>query len=436
MKAAATIAAAGALPVACGVEKPGAPTAASKTLKILQWSHFVPGYDRWFDGVFTRQWGARNGTEVVVDHIAAMEINARAAAEAAAGKGHDLFLFQAPPASYEDRVIDHREILEAVARRHGPPIDLARRSSVNPRTGKVFAFVDSFVPDPGNYRTDLWAETGYPNGPDTWEDLRAGGRRIREKRGIPVGIGLSQEQDSNMALRALLWSFGGAEQNERGEVAVNSKETVEALTFARALYRETMTPEVFTWDPSSNNRMMLSGRSSFVQNAISITRAGEKENPEGTRKIGLCPPLSARRRLASAHLTNCYVIWKFAENREGASQFLVDLMDAFPLVFEKSEFYNFPCYPSTVPDLEDRLATDPKAQPRGKYRMLARAFDWSVNVGFPGYATAPIDEAFETFLIPSVFARVARDELSPAAGAGLLERELARIFDRWRGGAA
>ncbi|HWZ86208.1 MAG TPA: carbohydrate ABC transporter substrate-binding protein, partial [Thermoanaerobaculia bacterium] len=30
--------------------------AAGKTLKIVQWSHFVPAYDKWFDGVFTKEW--------------------------------------------------------------------------------------------------------------------------------------------------------------------------------------------------------------------------------------------------------------------------------------------------------------------------------------------------------------------------------------------
>ena len=29
-----------------------------KTLKIVQWSHFVPAYDKWFDNVFTKEWGA------------------------------------------------------------------------------------------------------------------------------------------------------------------------------------------------------------------------------------------------------------------------------------------------------------------------------------------------------------------------------------------
>ncbi len=404
-----------------------------KTLKILQWSHFVPRFDAWFDHVFTQEWGARNSTEVIVDHMTATEVNARGAAEAAAGKGHDLFLFVSPPAAFESQVIDLREVVETVEKRHGEMIPLARRSSFNPRTGKYFAFCDNYVPDPGNFRIDLWSQVGFPQGPDTWEDLRAGGRRIKEKFGVPVGIGLSQEMDSNMALRAVLWSFGGAEQDEAGNVAINSPETIEAVKFVRALYRETETAEVFTWDPSSNNRMMLAGRGSFIQNAISVTRSAEKENPEIARKIGLTPALRGPvRRIAAEHLMNCYVIWRFAENRDGAKQFLVDLLDQFSSVFRESEFYNFPCYPSTVPDLEKQIAEDPKADPPGKYRVLSSALDWSTNIGYPGYATGAMDELFNTFVIPTMFARAARGDATPEEAVRVAEREVGRISAKWK----
>src|SRR5687768_17370423 len=44
--------AAGAIPsLACG-RKGKQPAPARKKLKILQWSHFIPAYDRWFDGVY------------------------------------------------------------------------------------------------------------------------------------------------------------------------------------------------------------------------------------------------------------------------------------------------------------------------------------------------------------------------------------------------
>src|SRR5438309_11272906 len=58
--------------------------AAGKTLKIMQWSHFVPGYDKWFDGVYTKEWGTKQYTEVIVDRVEIGEIKARAAADVAA----------------------------------------------------------------------------------------------------------------------------------------------------------------------------------------------------------------------------------------------------------------------------------------------------------------------------------------------------------------
>ena len=421
-----------ALPaLACGRGRKQ-PAPAKKTLKILQWSHFIPAYDRWFDGVYTKEWGEKNGVPVTVDHMASTEVAARGAAEVAARKGHDLFLFLSPPAAYEAQVIDHREVIEAVEKKYGKMIPLAERSTLNPKTGKYFAFSDSYVPDPGNYRIDLWREVGYPNGPDTWDDLRTGGRKIKERFGNPVGIGLSQEIDSNMALRAVLWSFGGAEQDEEGGVAINSKETIEALKYVRALYRETMTPEVFTWDPSSNNRMILAGRASFVCNAISVTRTAEREDRAMSKKIGLTPALKGPvRRIAAEHVMNCYVIWKFAENPDGAKQFLVDLVDRFSDVFREGESYNFPCFPASLPDLEQRIANDPRADPPDKYKVLGSVLDWATNVGFPGYATAAIDEVFNTFVIPTMFARVARDEMRPGEAAGAAERQIRRIFERW-----
>jgi len=436
VRAAGTALAAGAVPglAACARRETVRPaTAARKTLRILQWSHFVPGYDRWFDHDFTKAWGTKHGTDVVVDHINPTEVNAKGAAEASAQKGHDLFLFQSPPAAYESQVIDHREIVEEVERRHGKMIPLATKSTLDPKTGRYFAFSDSYVPDPGNYRIDLWTEVGFPNGPTSWDDLRNGGRRIKEKLGNPVGIGFSQEMDSNMALRALLWSFGGAEQDAEGRVVIDSKATVEALKFARALYRETETAEVFTWDPSSNNRAILAGRASFVQNAISVTRTAEKENPSIAKKIALSPALRGPvRRIASEHLMNCYVIWKFAENIDGAKQFLVDLVDDFASVFRNSEFYNFPCYPSTVPDLVEQLARDPKADPPGKYSVLANVLDWTTNVGYPGYATAATDEIFNTFVIPTMFARVARDQVTAEEAVSEAQREIERIVGKWK----
>jgi multiple sugar transport system substrate-binding protein len=415
--------------------------AQQKTLKILQWSHFVPAYDEWFDKKYTIEWGQKNNTKVVVDHIGIGEIVARAAAEVSAQKGHDLVMFLSPPAAYENQVIDHSEIYQEVEGKWGKKILLAERSTYNPRTKKYFAFSDSYVPDPGDYRKDLFEKVGYPNGPDTWDDLRVAAKKIKDQLGNPCGIGLSQELDTNMAMRALLWSYGGAEQDEAGNCTINSKQTIEALKFMKALYQESETSEVFTWDPSSNNRGILSGKLSFVLNAISVTRQAEREkaqNPQMadmSKKIQICKALKGPgRRIAAEHVMDCYVIWKFAENIEGAKKFLVDYISSFGDAFKGSKFYNFPCFPKTVPDLVKQISSDPGADPPDKYKVLADVLDWATNVGYPGYATAGIDEVFNTFVLPTMFAKVARGDMSPEDSAKAAEAEIKRIFERRKSG--
>ena len=58
----------------------------TKSLTIVQWSHFVPAYDKWFDQ-FAKDWGKKNRIAVTVDHIPVQDVAARAAAEASAGSG-------------------------------------------------------------------------------------------------------------------------------------------------------------------------------------------------------------------------------------------------------------------------------------------------------------------------------------------------------------
>jgi len=407
--------------------------AQQKTLKILQWSHFVPAYDQWFNNTFAKQWGEKHNTNVIVDNINLTDLNTRAASEAQAKKGHDIFMFLSPPAAYEKQVIDMSHVYQEVEKKHGKKIDLAHKSTFNPKTKKYFAFSDSYAPDPGNWHKDWWTEAGYPNGPDTWEDLRAGAKKIKDKNGHPCGIGLSQELDTSMAMRALLWSFGGAEQDEAGNVTINSKQTVEALKFMKALYQETETAEVFTWTPPSNNQAMLAGRVSYVANAISITRQAEREHLPIDSKIMVSRALKGpARRIAAEHVMNCYVIWDFAENKDGAQQFLIDYIDAFHDGFIAGQFYNFPCFPSVVPKLKEEIANDPRATPSNKYAVLGDVLDWATNVGYPGYATAAIDEAFKTWVIPTMFAKVARGDETPENAAKAAETEYKRIFDRWK----
>src|SRR5579864_2063813 len=166
--------------------------AQQKTLKILQWSHFVPAWATWFNNTYTKQWGQKNNTNVIVDNINLVDPPATAASEAQAQKGHDLFMLLSPPAAYESQTIDMTHVYQEVEKKHGKKIDLAHKSTYNPKTKRYFAFSDSYVPDPGNWHKDWWTEVGFPNGPDSYDDLRKGAKAIKDKFGNPCGLGLSQ----------------------------------------------------------------------------------------------------------------------------------------------------------------------------------------------------------------------------------------------------
>jgi multiple sugar transport system substrate-binding protein len=407
------------------------PARAAKTLRVLQWSHFVPAYDRWFNNTYTKEWGKKNDTEVIVDNINLALIESRAAAEVSAQKGHDLVLFLAPPAVFEDQVAPMNDVYAECERKHGKAIDLAVKSTYNPKTKRYFAFSDSFVPDPVNYRTDLWGDVGMK--PDSWDDVRVGGKKIKDKHRIPIGIGLSAEIDTAMAMRAIMYSFGSHEQDEAGTLTINSKNTLEALRYVKALFEECMTPEVLAWDASSNNRQMLAGRSSLVLNAISVTRTGENQKMTIHEKIGLAKAAKGPvRRMGLEHVMDCYVIWKFSENIQGAQKFLVDYIDNFKQAFMASEFYNFPCFAKTVPDLNQLISKDSKAVPPDKYAVLSDVLDWATNVGYPGYSTAAIADTWNTWLINTMFAEAATGAETAEDALKKADTKMKAIWAKWK----
>jgi multiple sugar transport system substrate-binding protein len=419
--------------VGASISIPSRAHAARKKLRILQWVHFVPAYDKWFNEKLAVEWGQKNDTEVTVDNIGIAGVNARAAAEVSAQKGHDLFLFNWPPPTFEEQTVDMKDVYGEIERKFGKPIDLGVKSTYNPKTRKYYAFSPSFTPDPVNYRQDLFGQVGLGGGPRTWDEVRVKGAEVKRKTGHPVGVGLANEIDTGMAMRTIMYAFGAHEQDEGGAFTLNSRQTLEAIKFVKALFTEAMTPEVFTWDASSNNRAMIAGKVSLALNAISITRTAEKDDPEISRKIQLTKALQGpARAIGLEHVMQCYVIWKFAENIDGAKKFLIDYTTNFRDAFVAGEFYDFPCFEKTVPDLKKLITSDPKAHPADKYKVLEDVLSWATNVGYPGYANAAIDEIFGTWVLNVMFAKAASGAASPEDALREADAAGKRIFAKWK----
>src|SRR2546426_2257067 len=263
--------------------------ASQKTLKIAIWAHFLPESDVGFQNVLANEWGNKHDTKIIVDSIPVEQVYARAAAEVKAGKGHDVFIFPWPPAEYEQHVIDHAEVIQQVASKHGNIEWMAHRSSVNLKTKKYFAFADSWIPAPFLFFQDYWSEVNLSLGPVHYDGLRGGGKRLREKLGIPCGLALAPSLESNVTLQTLLYGFTSGVFDEAGRVIIRNARTLFALQYVKDLFQGAGAPEQLTWGPSGNVKAMLARQTSCTINAISLFPAAGKQEPQMAKKIILQP---------------------------------------------------------------------------------------------------------------------------------------------------
>jgi multiple sugar transport system substrate-binding protein len=409
-------------------------------LKILQWSHFVPQYDKWVDP-FAKAWGEANGVNVTVDHVNIADLNPSLAAAIDAGEGPTMVELPLAASLFVEGLQDITDVNERAQELFGPQAETCTNNSYLPAADMWYGFCHGWVPDPGDYDRNMWSQVGFPDGPETWTDLLEGGARIKDELGVPMGLGLSPEIDSNMAMRAIIWSFGGSIQDENECVTLNSPEVVEATEYVVDLYNQTMTEEVFSWNAASNNQGLIAGELSYILNSISAYRSLQKIDPEAADNIGFVPALKGPRgdQHASAHLWYIYVIPNYVPEGpelEAAKAFMLHLVANYNQAVFNSELYNFPAFESTVPQLTGEgswLENDPfGSRPADKLTVLLTAKDWVTYLGWPGPSNPAIAEVYATNIIPTMMGKAALGELTPEEAIAEAETQIEDIFDKWR----
>jgi len=377
--------------------------AQQKSVSILCWSHFVPAYDKWFDQ-FGQEWAAKNNVKLTIDHIPHLNLAAKIAAEVATQSGHDIVQLAASGTEkFAPALIDLQDLADKLGKKHGGWTPLA--DNYSSYKGKFHSIPDYFIDFPGLYRKDLWTEIGMPNGPDSWEELRQGGAKLKAK-GFPIGIGLAHHNDSRNSWRAIQWCFGGSEVAKDGKtLTYNSPQIREALKYMKALYKEAMTPEVLAWDDASNNRLLASGRGSWIHNPISAYRTIEGQNKELADKIHI--QLSPKGPAGRLSFANClaYGVTKFSKNQDTAKAFIEHLTDNFKDAFRASTGYNNPFLKTYAKGPLPIISEDPKL------KVLEKSPEYHYTIGHPGPLTVAADEVYQQFILIDAVAQFCTDKM-------------------------
>jgi multiple sugar transport system substrate-binding protein len=377
--------------------------AQQKSVSILCWSHFVPAYDKWFDQ-FGQEWAAKNNVKLTIDHIPHLNLAAKIAAEVATQSGHDIVQLAASGTEkFAPALVDLQDLADKLGKKHGGWTPLA--DNYSSYKGKFHSIPDYFIDFPGLYRKDLWTEIGMPNGPDSWEELRQGGAKLKAK-GFPIGIGLAHHNDSRNSWRAIQWCFGGSEVAKDGKtLTYNSPQIREALKYMKALYKEAMTPEVLAWDDASNNRLLASGRGSWIHNPISAYRTIEGQNKELADKIHI--QLSPKGPAGRLSFANClaYGVTKFSKNQDTAKAFIEHLTDNFKDAFRASTGYNNPFLKTYAKGPLPIISEDPKL------KVLEKSPEYHYTIGHPGPLTVAADEVYQQFILIDAVAQFCTDKM-------------------------
>ena len=252
--------------------------AQEKTVHWLRWADFVPASDVVLKGPITQQCQKDLGIKLTVETINANDIQARITSSIQSGSGPDIIMSIGNWVQlYATSLADVSDVAEPIGKEQGGYYDICK--TVATYGGKWVAVPWAVGGGLVAYRKSWLAEAGSPDGfPKDWDTFRTVGKKLKAN-GHPIGQTAGHTfGDAPGWWYPYLWSWGGKEVEADGKtVVLNSKETIESVKFAVALWKETMDEGGLAWDDTSNNRAFLSGSIGASNNGASIYLEAKKK---------------------------------------------------------------------------------------------------------------------------------------------------------------
>jgi multiple sugar transport system substrate-binding protein len=388
-----------------------------RTLTALSLSLFVPSGDERFTEIM-QEFGKQANCDVRYDTVKVTDVPVKLAAEATAQAGHDLIdVWEAFGYLHRNNLANLDDVLD----------DVGRRYEVYPGHRATFHIDGHWKVAPwywlsvvGTYNTKHFKAANLAV-PRTWDDLHRAGAELK-KRGAPIGIPISNCTDAILTWRVVMWCYGAKEVEADGKtVAISSPKTAEFLEYAKRLYTDAMTAEVLSWDDAGNNRLILSGKGSWVYNPVSIYLAAKDKDLPIAAEIDHHEGLSGPAGRFGATFHHGIGLWKFSKNIDLAKDFLRFLYQEDKFASWIAAAKGFCMSPFKKFEGHEVWKKDPKLS------LLPREGPFTRPQGWPGPPTQFIGAMDAKYLLPNMIAKVCGGMPIKEAMAWM-EKEMQQIY--------
>jgi multiple sugar transport system substrate-binding protein len=402
--------------------------AQQSTVHWLKWNDFVPASDELLRKSMVPEAMKALGIKLTLETINGNDLQPRITSAIQSGAGPDvIMLFNNHPHLYASSVADVSDVADAIAKAQGGYYKLALS---NTRDGKKALSVPWCVIGAQlAYRKSWFAEVGYNKFPETWEQYRDAGKKLKAK-GRPIGQTLGHTfGDSPTFTYPLLWSYGAMEVDEKGKVVLDSKAAVDSVRFMTAFWKDAHDEGGLAWDDSNNNRAFLSGTISSTLNGASIyIESLRKPDQYKTEKgaqlktdiLHAALPKGPKGQFAM-HTFQSHVVPNYSKNQKAAKEFLKWIHDQknYDKWFVSQK--GFATAPTQVWEKHKMWDEDPVMAP---YRVAARL---GLTPGHAGPANRKAAEVLTKYIITDMYAKAIQG-MTPEAAVKWAAGEVQKIY--------
>ena len=398
------------------------------TVHWLRWNDFVPACDEVLRKKLIPEAEKALGIRVRYETVNGNDLQPRITSGIQSGAGPDiLMLFNNHPHLYQASLVDVSDVAAEVGKDQGGYYRLATGNCSS--GGKYFSMPMALIGAMNAYRKSWFAEVGYNEFPKTWDQYRDVGKKLKAK-GYPIGQSFGQSfGDPPTFAYPLLWSYGGAEIDGKGKVALNSKESVEAVKWMTSAWKESFDEGGLAWDDASNNRAFLAGTICSSLNGASIYIEASRKPDQYKQANGqplkndiLHAPLPAGPKgQFGMHTFTSHVIPRYSKNVDAAKNLLrfIHKRENYDQWFSTGLGFYTPA--TTGWEAHALWKKDPVMAP---YAVAGRQ---GLTPGHPGEPNAKAAEVLTKYLIGNMFAAAIRGQAAEAAVAAC-DAELKKIY--------